>query len=73
MIGNLPETATKAEITKILAPFGKVNFVKIIMNRRLKKPSGFSLVMMNFKDLQVIKDIQKLNGKEEIGGNDLNI
>lgn len=45
-VGNLPFTATKADVTDLFKPFGAVESVKLITDRDTGRPRGFGFVQM---------------------------
>jgi len=59
-VGNLPFSATEAEIRGLFEQHGKVDSVKIINDRETGKPRGFAFVDMSTSEAQAA--IQKLNG-----------
>jgi RNA recognition motif-containing protein len=59
-VGNLPFSATEAEIRSLFEQHGKVDSVKIINDRETGKPRGFAFVDMSMSEAQAA--IQKLNG-----------
>jgi RNA recognition motif-containing protein len=59
-VGNLPFSATEAEIRSLFEQHGKVDSVKIINDRETGKPRGFAFVDMSSTEAQAA--IQKLNG-----------
>jgi RNA recognition motif-containing protein len=59
-VGNLPFSATEAEIRSLFEQHGKVDSVKIINDRETGKPRGFAFVDMPGTEAQ--SAIQKLNG-----------
>jgi RNA recognition motif-containing protein len=69
-VGNLPFSATEAEIRGLFEQHGKVDSVKIINDRETGKPRGFAFVDMSSSDAQTA--IQKLNGFS-MGGRPLRI
>jgi RNA recognition motif-containing protein len=59
-VGNLPFSATEAEIRSLFEQHGKVDSVKIINDRETGKPRGFAFVDMTSTEAQ--SAIQQLNG-----------
>ena len=59
-VGNLPFSATDADIRVLFERHGKVDSVKIIMDRETGKPRGFAFVDMPSSDAQAA--IAGLNG-----------
>jgi len=64
-VGNLPFSATEAEIRSLFEQQGKVDSVKIINDRDTGRPRGFCFVDMPAEDAQ--KAIAGLNGFEMNG------
>ena len=69
-VGNLPFSATDAEIRELFAQHGTVESVSIITDRDTGRPRGFGFVEMSRAD--ATKAIQSLNGKE-LGGRPLRV
>jgi hypothetical protein len=69
-VGNLPFSATDAEIRELFAQHGTVESVSIITDRDTGRPRGFGFVEMSRADAS--KAIQSLNGKE-LGGRPLRV
>ena len=69
-VGNLPFTATEAEVTKLFADYGEVSSVAIPTDRETGRPRGFGFVEM--PDDAAKKAISGLNGKD-FGGRALNV
>ena len=69
-VGNLPFSATDAEIRELFAAHGTVESVSIITDRDTGRPRGFGFVEMSRADAS--KAIQNLNGKE-LGGRPLRV
>jgi cold-inducible RNA-binding protein len=65
-VGNLAYTATQEQLMEAFSAFGRVNSVKIIIDRETGNPRGFAFVEMSDND-EALKAIQGLNGAE-IGG-----
>ena len=61
-VGNLPFSATDAEVRELFAQHGTVESVSIITDRDTGRPRGFGFVEMSRADAS--KAIQSLNGKE---------
>lgn len=70
-VGNLPFSATDAEISDLFGQFGKVESVKLINDRETGKPRGFAFVKMT-DDNAANTAISELNGKS-FGGRSLKI
>src|SRR5256884_3724468 len=69
-VGNLPFSATDAEIRELFAAHGTVESVSIITDRDTGRPRGFGFVEMSRADAS--RAIQNLNGKE-LGGRPLRV
>lgn len=69
-VGNLPFSATDAEIRSLFEQHGTVDSVKLINDRETGRPRGFAFVDMPSADAQ--KAISALNGFE-MGGRPLRI
>src|ERR671922_535612 len=67
-VGNLPFSATDAEIRELFAQHGTVESVSIITDRDTGRPRGFGFVEMSRADAS--RAIQNLNGKD-LGGRPL--
>ena len=67
-VGNLPFSATDAEIRELFAAHGTVESVSIITDRDTGRPRGFGFVEMSRADAS--RAIQNLNGKD-LGGRPL--
>jgi RNA recognition motif-containing protein len=64
-VGNLPFSATDADVRVLFERHGKVDAVKIINDRETGKPRGFGFVDMPSGDAQ--SAIQALNGYQMNG------
>ena len=69
-VGNLPFSATDAEVRELFAAHGTVESVSIITDRDTGRPRGFGFVEMSRADAS--RAIQNLNGKE-LGGRPLRV
>ena len=69
-VGNLPFSATDAEIRELFAAHGTVESVSIITDRDTGRPRGFGFVEMSRADAS--RAIQNLNGKD-LGGRPLRV
>jgi RNA recognition motif-containing protein len=69
-VGNLPFTATDAEIRTLFAEHGTVESVSLPTDRETGRPRGFGFVEMNRADAS--RAIQSLNGKD-LGGRALRV
>jgi RNA recognition motif-containing protein len=61
-VGNLPFSATEAEVHELFAQHGTVNSVKLITDRETGKPRGFGFVEMERDGASAA--IQALNGAD---------
>jgi len=59
-VGNLPFSATEDEVRSLFESHGKVESVKIIMDRETGRPRGFAFVEMSSSDAQTA--IAQTNG-----------
>jgi len=64
-VGNLPFSATEAEVRELFEQHGKVDSVKLINDRDTGRPRGFCFVDMPAEDAQ--KATAGLNGFEMNG------
>ena len=62
-VGNLAYGVTQDELTEAFSSFGRVNSVKIIIDRETGNPRGFAFVEMADNN-EALKAIQGLNGVE---------
>ena len=69
-VGNLPFSATDAEVRELFAQHGTVESVSIITDRDTGRPRGFGFVEMSRADAS--RAIQNINGKE-LGGRPLRV
>jgi RNA recognition motif-containing protein len=69
-VGNLPFSATDAEVRELFAQHGTVESVSIITDRDTGRPRGFGFVEMARADAS--RAIQNLNGKD-MGGRPLRV
>jgi len=69
-VGNLPFTATDAEIRTLFSAHGTVESVSLPIDRDSGRPRGFGFVEMSQADAS--RAIQNLNGKE-LGGRALRV
>lgn len=65
-VGNLPYTATNAELEKLFAESGKVVSVSIMMDRATGQSKGFAFVDMGSKD-EAAAAIKRFDGREALG------
>jgi RNA recognition motif-containing protein len=64
-VGNLPFSATEADVRVLFERHGKVDSVKVINDRETGRPRGFCFVEMPQGDAQAA--IQALNGYDMNG------
>ena len=69
-VGNLPFSATEAEINSLFSQHGAVHSVALINDRETGRPRGFGFVEMD--DDAAEAAISALNGYE-MGGRDLRV
>jgi RNA recognition motif-containing protein len=69
-VGNLPFTATDAEIRTLFSQHGAVESVSLPTDRDTGRPRGFGFVEMNQAD--AARAIQNLNG-QDLGGRALRV
>ena len=69
-VGNLPFTATEAEVRTLFSEHGTVESVSLPTDRETGRPRGFGFVEMSQAD--AARAIQNLNGKE-LGGRPLRV
>jgi RNA recognition motif-containing protein len=62
-VGNLAYGVTQDELTEAFSSFGRVNSVKVIIDRETGNPRGFAFVEMADNN-EAQKAIQGLNGME---------
>ena len=62
-IGNLSYTKTEGQIKRIFAKYGKVGFVRIVLDEKTKKSKGIAFVQM-FNPNSAVEAIKVLDGKE---------
>lgn len=68
--GNLPFSATEAEIRALFEQYGTVHEVNLINDRETGRPRGFGFVQMD--DANADEAIAKLNGTD-LGGRTLRV
>lgn len=66
-VGNLPFKTTRYELKELFQPYGKVEAVRIMINKATRKPRGYGFVEMPHDDAN--KAIAKLDGVSFIGRN----
>ncbi len=69
-VGNLPFTATEAEVRTLFSEHGTVESVSLPTDRETGRPRGFGFVEMSQADSA--RAIQNLNGKD-LGGRPLRV
>ena len=69
-VGNLPFTASEAEVRRLFEAYGTVHDVNVISDRETGRPRGFGFVEM--EDDQAEEAIGALNGTE-FGGRTLRV
>lgn len=69
-VGNIPYTATEADLRDTFSEHGAVSKVDIVTDRDTGRPRGFAFVDMDDADAQ--RAIQELNG-QQLGGRTLNV
>jgi RNA recognition motif-containing protein len=70
-VGNLPFSATEAELTEMFSQCGTVDTARIITDRDSGRSKGFAFVEMS-TDEEAEKGIAEFNGKE-LGGRALTV
>lgn len=70
-VGNLPHSATEAELRTLFQAHGEVDKISIVTDRETGRARGFAFVEMP-SDGEAEKAIAALNGSE-LGGRKLNI
>ena len=70
-VGNLPFSASEAEIHELFSQHGEVASVAMIMDRETGRPRGFGFVEMS-NDAEADKAIDALNG-QDFGGRPLTV
>ena len=69
-VGNLPFSATEAELREAFTPFGEVHSVAVITDRETGRSRGFGFVEMD--DENADNAISELDGKD-MGGRALRV
>lgn len=69
-VGNLPFSATEAELRTVFGEFGTVETAELVMDRETGRPRGFGFVQMDSEGAATA--IKKLDGFE-MGGRALNV
>ena len=66
-VGNLPFKTTRAELSELFVPYGRVHSARIMIDKVTRKPRGYGFVEMDRKS--AVKAINKLNGTSFVGRN----
>ena len=69
-VGNLPFSATEADVRSMFEKHGAVQAVKLVNDRETGRPRGFGFVEMPRQD--AARAIQSLNG-QDMGGRPLKV
>ena len=70
-VGNLPFSATEAEVSQLFEAHGAVQRVHLVMDRDTDRPRGFGFVEMT-NDTEGVAAIEALNGTQ-LGGRSLTV
>lgn len=70
-VGNLPFTATEADINRVFAAAGQVTRTTIVTDRETQRPRGFAFVEMA-SDEQATAAVQTLDGTS-LGGRSIQV
>ena len=70
-VGNLPFSATEADIRELFETHGAIESVNVITDRETGRPRGFAFVEMNDSD-GASKAMQALDG-QDFGGRNLRV
>jgi nucleolin len=65
-VGNLPYTATAADLERLFAEAGKVTSVSVMTDRATGQSKGFAFVEMGSKD-DAVAAIKRFDGREGMG------
>jgi len=65
-VGNLPYTASPADLERLFSQAGKVNSVSIVTDRATGQSKGFAFIDMSSKE-EATSAIQQFDGKEALG------
>ena len=68
-VGNLPFTATEAEVREMFEEFGEIESVSLITDRETGRPRGFGFVEMSGGADEAIAALNQ----KDMGGRSLNI
>ena len=66
-VGNLPFKTSRAELSELFVPYGRVHSARIMIDKVTRKPRGYGFVEMDRKN--AVKAINKLNGTSFVGRN----
>ncbi|MBF0530122.1 MAG: RNA-binding protein [Deltaproteobacteria bacterium] len=69
-VGNLPYSASAAQVENLFAEYGRVHSVNLITDRETGRQKGFGFVQMDPPDAEAA--IEALNGRE-MGGRTLRV
>ncbi len=64
-VGNLPFNAGENDVKNLFAPFGEVIEVRMVKDRRSRRPKGYGFVEMSASDAKAA--IKQLNGTDYAG------
>ncbi len=64
-VGNLPFNAGESDVKNLFAPYGKVIEVRLVKDRRSRRPKGYGFVEMNARDAR--SAIKHLDGSDYAG------
>jgi len=64
-VGNLPFNAGESDVRNLFAPYGEVIAVRLVKDRRSRRPKGYGFVEMNVSDARAA--IKHLNGTDYAG------
>ena len=70
-VGNLPYTATEADLRAAFEQFGEVSSAKIVMDRETNRPKGFGFVEM--PEQQDAEEAVKALDGSPLGGRPLRV
>lgn len=70
-VGNLPFSATEADLSKVFASVGPVSRTTIVVDRETQRPRGFAFVEMG-SDSDAQSAVNALNGRD-FGGRQMQV
>ncbi len=70
-VGNLPFSATEADIRELFEAHGSIESINVITDRETGRPRGFAFVEMNEAE-SASKAMQALDGRD-LGGRNLKV